>query len=79
MASDRVFSAHMLHILLIQERITLVQTNSKVEAYTSYIRIPADAMTTHGMGMVPKSDDTCERRETRNAEKTKEERCTAIR
>lgn len=60
MASDRVFSAHMLHILLIQERITLVQTNSKVEAYTSYIRIPADAMTTHGMGMVAKADGTCE-------------------
>ena len=56
MASDRVISAHMLHVLLVQERITLVQTNSKVEAYTSYSRIPADAMTTHGMGMVAKAD-----------------------
>lgn len=62
MVSDRVFSAHMLHVLLVQERITLVQTNSKVEAYTSYIRIPADAMTKHGMGMAAKAGGTCERK-----------------
>ena len=62
MASDRVFSAHMLHVLLVRERITLVQTNLKTEAYTSYIRIPADAMTKHGMGMVAKADGTCERK-----------------
>ena len=60
MVSDRVFSAHMLHILLVQERITLVQTNSKVEGYTSCIRMPADAMTKHGMGMVAKAGGTCE-------------------
>lgn len=52
----------MLHVLLVQERITLVQTNSKVEAYTSYIRIPADAMTKHGMGMAAKAGGTCERK-----------------
>ena len=62
MVSERVFSAHMLHVLLVQERITLVQTNSKVEAYTSYIRIPADAMTKHGMGMAAKAGGTCERK-----------------
>lgn len=62
MVSDRVFSAHMLHVLLVQERITLVQTISKVEAYTSYIRIPADAMTKHGMGMAAKAGGTCERK-----------------